>query len=130
MVHDLTLRWVVTVLFGLSAAECAFAIATGHRTWTLTVGRLLHVVMAVSMGVMAWPKGAELPTTEPMIFFLLATAWFAVIALTPPGAGHRLVNGYHALMMLAMSWMYAVMNGHVLPGRQARATSCRRLRPQ
>lgn len=115
MIHDLALRWVVTILFVLSAAECLFAVAAGRRMWIPTVGRPLHVVMAAAMAVMAWPKGAELPTTAPMIFFLLATVWFAVIALTV--ARHRLVNGYHAVMMFAMSWMYAVMNGQVLPGQ-------------
>lgn len=121
MIHDLALRWVVTVLFALSAAECGLAVVTGRRVWTSVVGDVLHVVMAVAMAVMAWPRGAELPTTAPMIFFLLAAVWFALIALTPAGAGHRLVNGYHALMMLAMSWMYAVMNGHVLPGQDSGA---------
>lgn len=118
MIHDLALRWVVTMLFGLSAAECLWSIA-GHRRWTGVVGHVLHVVMAVAMAVMAWPKGAELPTTGPMVFFLLAAAWFAVISLTRAGAGHRVVNTYHILMMLAMAWMYAVMNGHLLPGQSS-----------
>lgn len=122
MIHDLALRWLVTVLFALGAAGCALAIAAGgRRVWTSVVGQLLHIVMAVAMAVMVWPSGAALPTTAPMVFFLLAAAWFVVVALTSAGAGHRLVNVYHALMMLATSWMYAVMNVHVLPGQDGGA---------
>ncbi len=113
MIQDLLLRWIVTALFVLSAAECVYAIATGRRVWTPIVGHLLHFVMAVAMAVMAWPRGAELPTTGPMIFFLVATVWFVVVALVQ--SGHRIINAYHASMMLAMAWMYAVMSGGLLP---------------
>lgn len=113
MIQDLALRWVVTLLFVLSAVECGYAIAAGKRTVTGMVGQGLHLVMAVAMAVMAWPRGAELPTIAPMVFFLLAAAWFLGVVLTQPD--HRIVNGYHALMMLAMAWMYAVMNGRLLP---------------
>ncbi|MGO8966754.1 DUF5134 domain-containing protein [Mycobacterium sp.] len=115
MIQDIFLRWIVTALFVLSAAECLFAIATGPRTWTRVVGPLLHFIMSVAMVVMAWPWGATLPTTGPLVFFLLAALWFVAAGVT--GVGHRVVNGYHALMMLAMSWMYAVMNGNLLPGQ-------------
>jgi hypothetical protein len=82
---------------------------------TRVVGILLHFIMSVAMVVMAWPWGATLPTTGPLVFFLLAAVWFVAAGVTD--AGHRVVNGYHALMMAAMSWMYAVMNGDLLPGR-------------
>src|SRR5271156_1226636 len=75
--------------------------------------------MSVAMALMAWPWGAELPTTGPMVFFLLAALWFAVVALTGAGAGHRVINGYHCLMMLAMAWMYALMNGQLVPRRSS-----------
>ena len=119
MISDLALRWLVTVLFALSAAECAACIVQGDRHWRRVVGQVLHIVMALAMGVMAWPRGAALPTIAPMVFFLLATAWYVgiVVAVT----GHRVVNGYHGAMMLAMSWMYAVMNGHLLPGQSGTA---------
>ncbi len=116
MIQDLTLRWVVTVLFGLCIVAFMLAIARGHR-WIPRIGQALHVVMAAAMAVMAWPAGAKLPTTGPMVFFLLAAAWFIGMSLIPAGAGHRVINAYHSLMMLAMGWMYAVMNGHLLPGQ-------------
>lgn len=116
MIDDLALRWVVTVLFTLSALECLYAIAVTHRRVPSVVGHGLHFVMAVAMAVMAWPRGAELPTTGPMVFFLLAAVWFAVMASVAEPA-NRAVNVYHAAMMLAMAWMYAVMNGKVLPGQ-------------
>ncbi|WP_458319822.1 DUF5134 domain-containing protein [Mycolicibacterium brisbanense] len=115
MIGDLFLRWIVTALFVVSALECGYAIMTGSRSWTHVVGHLLHFVMAVAMAVMAWPRGAALPTTGPMVFFAAATVWFAAIAVTT--AAHRAVAGYHAFMMLAMAWMYAVMNGGLLPGQ-------------
>lgn len=113
MIQDLLLRWVVTVLFALSAAESVYAMATGRRVWTHIVGHSLHFAMAVAMVVMAWPRGAALPTSGPMIFFLLATVWFVVVTLVQ--TGHRGINAYHAAMMLAMAWMYAVMGGGLLP---------------
>src|ERR1700747_3036493 len=119
MIQDVFLRWIVTALFVLSAAECVFAIATGRLTWTQIVSRLLHLIMSVAMVAMAWPRGAALPTTGPMVFFLLAAVWFVAVGLT--GVGHLILNGYHALMMLAMAWMYAVMNGNLLPGQRGAA---------
>lgn len=119
VIADLTLRWVVTLLFLFSAAECAYAIAAGARTPLSVVGQTLHLIMAVAMAVMAWPKGAALPTVAPMIFFLLATAWFVAAAVIEPH--HWLGNMYHSAMMLAMAWMYAAMNGRILPGQAAAA---------
>lgn len=113
MIQDLFLRWIVTALFVFGAAECVFAITVGHREWKPIVGNLLHLVMAVAMAVMAWPRGAELPTTGPTVFFLLATLWFVGLLLVD--STHRAANAYHALMMLAMAWMYAVMSGSLLP---------------
>lgn len=117
MIQDLALRWFVTALFVLAAVECLSALAVGNRPPARVVSQLLHVVMAVAMAVMAWPWGAALPTLAPMVFFLLATVWFVAVTMSPAAAGHRLAGSYHALMMLAMAWMYAVMNGRLLPGQ-------------
>jgi hypothetical protein len=113
MIQDLFLRWIVTTLFVLSAAESLYAIATGRRVWTHVVAQFLHVVMAVAMVAMAWPWGADVPTTGPMVYFLLATVWFVIVTMVE--SGHRGINAYHAVMMLAMAWMYAVMSGGLLP---------------
>jgi hypothetical protein len=121
VIGDLALRWFVTILFVLAAAECLYALAAGNRRPATVVSQLLHVVMAVAMAVMAWPWGAALPTVAPMVFFLLATGWFVAVTASSLGAGHRIAGGYHALMMLAMAWMYAVMNGRLLPGQESYA---------
>ncbi len=113
VILDVSLRWVVTALFVISAAECLYTLLIGRRTWTQVVSQGLHVLMAVAMIVMAWPAGAALPTTGPMLVFLAATLWFILIALAQ--AGHRGVNVYHAAMMLAMAWMYAEMSGDLSP---------------
>lgn len=114
MIADLALRWVVTVLFAMSAAECAYALVGSRGRPGAAVSQLLHLAMAIAMMVMAWPRGAELPTLGPMFFFLAAAMWFLARLLRSATAHGRMLDGYHAAMMLAMGWMYAVMNGNVL----------------
>ncbi|KZS82210.1 DUF5134 domain-containing protein [Mycobacterium persicum] len=73
--------------------------------------------MAIAMVVMIWPWGLHAPTTGPAAFFLLAAGWFiALTAVSAKTIAQWTAGGYHALMMLAMTWMYVVMNGHLLPG--------------
>lgn len=112
MIQDLLLRWIVTALFVVSAAECVYVMVGDRRSWTREVGRSLHVAMAIAMTVMAWPLGTTLPTIGPKLFFLLASGWFVIVGIAQ--SGHRAMNAYHAAMMLAMAWMYAVMSGPVL----------------
>jgi Domain of unknown function (DUF5134) len=121
MIDDLLLRWVVTGLFVLSAAQWGFAVITQRRVWTAIVRYGLHFVMSIGMAVMVWPWGAQLPTTGPAVFFLLAAVWFVVATtfVSERTVAKRAEYVYHALMMLAMAWMYAVMNGHLLPGQSA-----------
>ena len=117
MIADIWLRLFVTGLFLLSAAQCGYALITARadRTWVDQTSRALHLLMAVAMLVMAWPAGMAVPNRPPMVFFLLAAGWFVVVSVLR--AGHRVADGYHAVMMLAMAWMYAVMDGQVLPGQ-------------
>lgn len=68
MIHDLVLRWVVTGLFVLTAAECVLAIVGKRRPWAWVVSHGLHFVMALAMVMMAWPSGAQLPSTGPTVF--------------------------------------------------------------
>lgn len=120
MIADLTLRWVVTLLFVVSAVECVLTLVVVRHHRAAAIGHSWHLLMAVAMAVMAWPRGAALPTTGPMVVFLAATAWFmAVATLVATTTGGRLVNAYHAVMMFAMAWMYAAMNGSILPGHSA-----------
>lgn len=114
MIDDLPLRWVVTGMFLLSGV--GFALVTDRRSWTSVVNHGLHLTMALAMAVMAWPQGLGLPPTPAEAFFLVAALWFAITAILAARlAGSRLVRGYHALKMLAMAWMYAVMGGHLTP---------------
>ncbi len=109
MIDDLALRWIVTLMFLFSAAVCIAGIARNRHSTSNLISHALHAVMAIAMAVMAWPRGAELPTRAPMIFFFVAAVWFAVVTVRT--SGHRLANVYHVLMMLAMAWMYAAMGG-------------------
>lgn len=117
MIADPLLRWVATLLFALSGIEYTFALCTQRRPWHWAVSNALHVAMAIAMVAMAWPWGVRLPTTGPALFFVLGSGWFATMAVVSAHTfAQRAVCVYHFLMMLAMAWMYAVMNGHMLPG--------------
>lgn len=118
MIHDAVIRWVVTALFSLTAAECVLAIVIKRQPWTWVVSHGLHFVMALAMVVMAWPWGAQLPPNGPAVFFLLATVTFVTMAVVVARtAGLRVRYGYHATMMLATGWMYAIMGVHFFPAR-------------
>lgn len=109
MIHDIALRWFVTLLFVFSAGVCLSAILANRHSLPSLISHSLHAVMAIAMAVMAWPRGAEIPARAPMIFFAAAAVWFVVVTVRT--AGHRPANIYHTLMMLAMAWMYAAMGG-------------------
>jgi hypothetical protein len=120
MIHDLVLRWVVTGLFSLTAAECVLAIVAKRRPWAWVVSHGLHFVMAIAMVVMAWPWGAQLPSTGPTAYFLLAAMTFVTMAVVVARTtGLRVRYGYHAVMMLATGWMYAIMNTQLFPVRSS-----------
>ena len=117
LIGDPTLRWIVTILFGVSIATYVYTLATQHDQQISTVNHLLHLTMSAAMILMAWDVGMNLPTIGPMIFFLLAVAWFVYVAGRASSATRdRLTNCYYAVATAAMAWMYAVMNGS-LPGQ-------------
>jgi Domain of unknown function (DUF5134) len=116
MIHDIVLRWVVIGLFALTAVEYGLAVITKPRPWTSAVNHALHVVMAVAMVLMAWPWSAQLPTTGPAVFFLLAAVTFAAMAIFAiRTTSRRELYFYHGLMMLATAWMYVIMDSHLMP---------------
>jgi hypothetical protein len=122
LMADLALRWLVTTFFGASVAAYVYILATQHGRWTRTVNHLLHLTTSAAMILMAWGLGMVLPAIGPMLFFLLAGAWFAALAAqVSPIAGDRLTNAYYAVMMVAMAWMCAVMYGSV-PGQIDRSS--------
>ncbi|WP_281173693.1 DUF5134 domain-containing protein [Mycobacterium genavense] len=117
MIGDVTLRWVVTALFGISIAIYVYLLVAQRVRSTDIINHLLHVAMAVAMILMAWHIGLDLPTVVPMTFFTAAGAWFVCTAIRASSAtGERLTNSYFALMTAAMAFMYAVMCG-TLPGQ-------------
>ena len=119
MIQDVALRWLVTLLFTFSAAVCVRGMVAGRHSPATLISHTLHALMAIAMAVMAWPRGADLPSRAPMIFFALAALWFAAVMAT--GRAHRAANGYHTLMMAAMAWMYAAMGGLPLPAAASSA---------
>ena len=120
MIDDLWLRWVVAALSVLSAAGWAYFIVARRRGWIFVVSYALDLAMAMAMAAMAWPWSASLPTKGPAVFFLLAAVWFAAITFMRVRAvSQRVLRAYHVPMMLGMAWMYAVLNGQILPGQSA-----------
>jgi Domain of unknown function (DUF5134) len=120
MIHDIVLRWVVITLFALTAVEYGVAVVTKPRPWTSALNHALHFVMAVAMVAMAWPWSAQLPTTGPAVFFLLAAVTFAAMAIFAlRTTSRRELYAYHGLMMLATAWMYAIMDSHLMPTKSS-----------
>ena len=112
LMGDVALQWVVTILFGASTATYVYILVAQRGRWTNPVNHILHLVMSAAMILMAWGVGMSSPTLAPMIFFLLAGLWFGHAAgRTSTPADDRLTNGYYAVMMAAMAWMFAVMSG-------------------
>ena len=97
------------MLFVFSAGVCISAIVRNRRSTHTVITNSLHAIMAIAMAVMAWPRGADIAPRGPMLFFLAAAGWFAVVPAKADG--HQVRNIYHAVMMLAMAWMYAAMGG-------------------
>lgn len=128
MIADPLLRWVVTGLFVLAAAQGVYAIAADRgRTPARAASAGTHIAMCLVMALMAWP-GVDVPVVPAMIGFGLATAWFLVQWARPRAAdaaptcalpSHtRAADAYHAVMMAAMAWMAALMAPGLLPGAQ------------
>ncbi|MEA5362920.1 DUF5134 domain-containing protein [Amycolatopsis sp., V23-08] len=105
------LRWILTILFVLTGAFCAYR-CVRQGSVPERVGDVLHVVMCVAMVAMAWPVGMGIARLPQTVVFGLAAAWFAGVAAT--GASHADHGGrraavYHVVMMAAMAWMVFVM---------------------
>lgn len=112
MIGDLTLRWMVTALFGVSIAAYVYILVAQRNRSNGLINHLLHLTMAAAMILMAWHIGMELSAVGPMVFFAVAGACFVRAASRASSAtGERLVNSYYAVMTAAMVWMYAVMTG-------------------
>lgn len=108
---ELALRWLITVFFAVSIAAYVYIVVAHYRRWPDTVSYLLHLAMSAAMIAMAWGAGMNLPTAAAISFFLLACLWFGRGAgRTSMTTGERLTNGYYAVMMGAMAWMFAMMN--------------------
>lgn len=111
LMSDVALRWIITILFGASIATYVYILLAQRGRPTSTVNHLLHLAMSAAMILMAWGVGMNLPTVGTMIFFLLAGLWFARAASRSTATADRLTNGYYAVMMAAMAWMFTAMDG-------------------
>jgi hypothetical protein len=91
MVDDLAPRLVITAVFCVSVAECLYVLVAQHGPRRRTLNNLLHATMSVATIVMTWSAVTTLPSTGPMVFFVLAAIWFVGVAVTASsGIGERL----------------------------------------
>lgn len=110
--------WSFTSLFSFLAAYSFIRTITDFRNPYQSVGHFLHAAMSVVMAVMAWPWWNALPAIPQIIFFSAATLWYLVMLImqTTGKVTQQSLGGHstwhqavHAIMMLAMVWMVAVM---------------------
>ncbi|MDA5141684.1 DUF5134 domain-containing protein [Streptomyces sp. AD681] len=116
MINATGLRWILTALFVLPALHALWSTTRPGRTLPHRVGHLLHAVMGAAMAAMAWPWGMDLPTGPQIVLFSVGALWFAAAAaFRPPGTDSLRAGLFvavpHVVMMLAMAWMVAVMDG-------------------
>ena len=114
MITDPFLKWAVTLAFVVTAVF--WAARSGGRSATIAgrVTGILHVVMSLAMLAMVWPHLPNVSTTAGMIVFAAAAVTFVILLVVR--REHRVENGYHALMMATMVWMYAVMDTSIIGG--------------
>ncbi|WP_329408082.1 DUF5134 domain-containing protein [Nocardia vinacea] len=114
MITDPVLKWAATVAFVVTAVF--WAVRAGARSATIPsrVTGVLHVVMSLAMLAMVWPRLPSVSTVAGMTVFAIASAIFLVLLATRHD--HGIDNGYHALMVATMVWMYAVMDPSMVGG--------------
>lgn len=117
MIAATGLRWILTALFLLPALFALRATAAPDRASADRVGHVLHAVMAAAMAAMVWPWGTDLPAGPQILVFSLGALWFAAAprfrSPRPASPREGLAAAVpHVVMMLAMAWMAAVMDGH------------------
>ncbi|GAA3524784.1 DUF5134 domain-containing protein [Amycolatopsis ultiminotia] len=104
MISDLSLRWILTLVFAASAVFCLYRCVYRPR-FTGRVSEGLHALMCAGMVTMAWPATMSFARTPQIVLFTAAAVWFAVTA-----RGHGwFAAAHHTLMMAAMAWMVFAM---------------------
>ena len=114
MIAATGLRWILTLTFAALAAYGTWRAVRAPRV-TGRVSHLLHVVMAVAMAVMAWPRGMEAPAAPQIAFFTAATLWYPAVALLgrdrTSSRARELAHAFpHAAAMAGMAWMLVAMD--------------------
>ncbi|AJE44042.1 DUF5134 domain-containing protein [Streptomyces nodosus] len=116
MINAIGLRWILTALFIVPALHALWLTATSGRAPTNRVGHALHAVMGILMVAMAWPWGMDLPAGPGIVVFSAGALWFTAAAAVRSWASGAHAAALpaalpHIVMMAAMAWMSAVMNG-------------------
>ncbi|MFJ4006124.1 DUF5134 domain-containing protein [Streptomyces sp. NPDC090023] len=119
MINAIGLRCLLTAMFALPTVYALWLTTTPGRALSDRVGHALHAVMGVAMVAMVWPWGMQLPVGPQVVVFAAGALWFAVAALVrsagPGGRAARLLGAVpHIVMMAAMAWMAAVMDGSAM----------------
>ncbi|GAA2332805.1 DUF5134 domain-containing protein [Streptomyces kunmingensis] len=119
MINAIGLRWILTALFVLPTLYALWLTAAPGRAPADRVGHALHAVMGVAMAAMVWPRGMNLPAGPQVVVFSAGALWFAAAALARSSHVNTRTTAViaalpHIVMMAAMAWMAAVMNGSAM----------------
>ncbi len=116
MISDTYLKWAVTVAFVVTAVFWVARAAARSASIAGRITGLLHVLMSLAMLTMVWSSLPGVSASVGMPVFGAAAVVFLGLLVTR--REHRVENGYHALMMATMVWMYAVMDPSIVGGSQ------------
>ncbi|MFJ9351059.1 DUF5134 domain-containing protein [Streptomyces sp. NPDC101237] len=108
------LRWILTLVFALTAAHGILRGARPGLGLPERVDHALHAVMGLFMIAMVWPWGMDVPALPQVVVFTAGAVWFVSSAPFRAEGGfppRKLPDTlFHAVMMVAMAWMVAVMD--------------------
>jgi hypothetical protein len=116
VITDPFLKWAATVAFVVTAVFWATRACGRSATIPGRITGILHVVMSLAMLTMVWPRLPGVSTVAGMTMFAVAALVFLVLLATR--REYHIENGYHALMMATMAWMYAVMDPSIVGSTQ------------
>lgn len=126
MIRSAALGWLLSVVFAAIAGYYAWrtvrAAGGGRPTKPDRISCAVHAAMSAGMVPMLWWWGMELPALPQVALFGFGALWFLTLAGGDPRQascalqGHRgplglrLYHVHHAVLMVAMVWMVALMS--------------------
>jgi hypothetical protein len=118
VIADTYLKWAVTVAFVVTVVFWAARSVARSASIPGRITAVLHIAMSLAMLTMVW---TSLPgVSAPVGMTVFGVAALVFLGLLATRREHCVENGYHALMMATMVWMYAVMDPSIVGGTPVR----------